>query len=476
MSGSEMMRPVFHLTPSRHWMNDPNGLVHHGGRWHAYFQHNPDGIDWGNMSWGHASSTDLEHWVEHPVALAHRPGEQIYSGSVVAEPDGTLTAFYTSAFDTGRQAQSRATSRDGGFTWARDARNPVLDRGSSDFRDPKVIRYTDDDGTQRWILLAVEAVERRVLFYASADLEHWDPVGSFGPVGDDGVVWECPDLVRLRVDGDDAHRRWVLLLSTNPIGEDAAPAGSAMHYVVGDFDGRSFTADQPVLVPADHGRDMYAGVTFDSAPDGAAIMLGWMSNWRYAHAVPSAPWRGAMSLPRTLSLRTVDGAARLVQRPASFVDEYLSGAASVDLLADRPRTLTLSGHSLVELSWDPTRTGALRIRLDGEADDAAEIVHDPDAGMLTVSRTGTAAAALHPDFASTSVAPLRADDAGRLLVSLDGPLLEVFAGDGESVVSNLVTLGAGPISLTVDAAARSPIGVRSVDVDVARRSTATAAA
>lgn len=428
-------------------MNDPNGLVYVDGTWHAFFQHNPEGTDWGNMSWGHASSTDLEHWRAHPVALRHSDDEQIYSGSVVAGDDGTLTAIYTSAYARGIQAQSRAVSHDGGDTWTVDVSNPVLDRGSSDFRDPKIVRMPTRPESGKWLMVAVEAVERRVLFYASDDLRTWRETGSFGPVGPDGVVWECPDLVRLPLDNDPAQTPWVLLLSTNPVGADPDPAGSAMHYVVGSFDGETFTTQNTGLERLDHGRDFYAGVTFDSAPGDEAIMLAWMSNWRYAHVVPATTWRGAMSLPRRLSLRTIDGQPRLVQHPASPVVRQLADTAAA---TDPAEPITITLHALIELRWTADTAGKVRLHLAGDGDASADIVFDPTAKTLSVTRAGEAAQALHPDFASTSTAPLHGGSrTGRLLVSLDGPLLEVFINDGETTVSNLVTLGSGTVTLTV---------------------------
>ncbi|MBB3157029.1 levanase/fructan beta-fructosidase/levanbiose-producing levanase [Microbacterium proteolyticum] len=429
-------RPRFHLTPARNWMNDPNGLVFTGDRWHAFFQFNPEGNDWGNMSWGHASSPDLLHWDEHPVALHHRPGEQIYSGSIVAGDDGTLSAFYTSAYDRGIQATSRATSVDGGTTWTMDAANPVIDRGSSDFRDPKVVRVPDGG----WLMLAVEAVERRVVFYSSDDLSTWRETGSFGPIGPEGVVWECPDLVRLPVEGT-TERVWVLLLSTNPVGDDADPAGSAMHYVVGDLADGVFHCLDGGLRPLDLGRDCYAGVTFDSAPEGSAVMLAWMGNWRYAHVVPSSPWRGAMSLPRTLGLRRTGDALQLVQRPVLPRFDVLDASA-----------LRIEPHAVLDVRWDPAAAGTVRLRLAGEGDAAVDVVHDPAARTLSVSRTGRTADALHPDFAGVRTAPLADPASGGLTLVIDGPLLEVFADDGLTVLSHLVTLGAGPVTISASAA------------------------
>ncbi|WP_263118111.1 glycoside hydrolase family 32 protein [Cellulomonas sp. RIT-PI-Y] len=461
-----MTRPRFHLTPRRNWMNDPNGLVHHGGLWHVYYQYNPESPDWGNMSWGHATSPDLLRWTEHPVALRYRDGEQVFSGSVVASrtpEDGTLTALYTSAYDDQHQAQSRATSTDGGWTWDRDPANPVLDRGTAAFRDPKVTRYVDNEGRARWILVAVEADDRQVLFYESSDLREWEHLSTFGPIGPKGVVWECPDLLRLPVDGGD-EERWVLLLSTNPVGEHPDPDGSSMSYVVGDFDGREFTADEARLVRLDHGRDLYAGVTFDRTPSGEAVLLAWMNNWRYAHEIPTSPWRGAMSLPRRLDLTRSEGRYLLRQAPVGEVAEWLRAAvpSTVPGVA-QPFEHRSGGHLLCELGWDPRSTGPLTVRLNAGAGAEVAVRHEVATGELRVTRTGPAAESVHPDFPTVSTAALSSDRPARLLVSLDGSLLEVFVNGGEQCISNLVPFGPGPVTVSVDTSGRGPVTITTVD-------------
>lgn len=457
---SAVVRPRFHLTPQRNWMNDPNGLVFHQDRWHAFFQYNPEGSDWGNMSWGHAASADLQHWEELPVALACSAEEQVYSGSVVAsDPGDRLTAWYTSVAPDGRQAQSRATSDDDGLTWQRDPGNPILDRGSDAFRDPKVVRFEDAAGF-RWIMVVVEAEDRQVLFYSSTDLRSWELLSTFGPIGPGGVVWECPDLIPLPLDGDPDDLRWVLLLSTNPVGDDQDPAGSSMSHLVGRFDGTAFVPDHPELRPFDHGRDCYAGVGFDSAPGGEAVVLAWMSNWRYAADIPSSPWRGAMSLPRRLGLVSVDGEPRLVQRPPAFVTERLAGTPSGTVVTGQdPVELGPGAHGVVELVWDPRVSGDLRLLLTGEAGSRVAVVHDAATATLRVARSGGAMATVHPDFASTEAAPLAADRPVRLLLSLDGPLLELFLDDGLATLSELVLLGTASPSLTLASERASPVTV-----------------
>ena len=225
----------------------------------------------------------------------------------------------------------------------------------------------------------------------------------FGPLGPDGVVWECPDLVPLPQDGDPAQTRWVLLLSTNPVGTDPDPVGSMMHYVVGSFDGVDLHPYREELDRFDHGRDFYAGVTFDSAPDGEAILLAWMNNWRYAHAVPAATWRGAMSLPRRLALRTVEGQPRMVQHPVASIEGHLSHAT----LRAPSEPITLIPHALIEVGWHSLPAGGVLLRLTGDGDENVHIVCDPANAKLTVTRGGTAARAWHTDFPSSSGAPLR---------------------------------------------------------------------
>lgn len=303
-------RPRLHFTPRQHWLNDPNGLVHHQGRWHLFFQHNPHGDHWGDMSWGHAVSTDLVSWDERPVAIRQAvgadgiPTEYIFSGSVVADGDD-LVALYTSVSlpstpeSPGLQTQHLARSSDGGETWVKDPGNPVLDRGSTDFRDPKVFR---DPAGHRWLMAAVEAVERKVVLYTSDDLHHWTFLSEFADPTLDAGPWECPDLFPLPVEGTD-EVCWVLLVS---VLAGAPGGGSGMRYWIGDFDETTYVARSSGWL--DHGRDCYAAVTWNDAPDGRRVMIGWLSNWDYARVTPSTGWRGAMTLPRDLTLvGTSDG-------------------------------------------------------------------------------------------------------------------------------------------------------------------------
>lgn len=245
---TETYRPQFHYTPQKNWMNDPNGLVYYKGEYHLFYQYNPNGNSWGDMSWGHAVSTDLMHWKELPLALSHDDKEMVFSGSAVIDWNNTtgfgtkknppMVAIYTS-YDksTGTQAQSLAYSNDRGRTFTKYDGNPVIDIGSREFRDPKVQWYAP---TRSWLMTVSLSTEHKVQFYSSKDLKDWDLLSEFGPTGATGGVWECPDLFPLAVDGNEENIKWVLVVNINPGG---IAGGSGAQYFVGDFDGTKFTAD-----------------------------------------------------------------------------------------------------------------------------------------------------------------------------------------------------------------------------------------
>ena len=269
---NQTYRPQFHYSPQKNWMNDPNGLVYYKGVYHLFYQYNPQGSQWGNMSWGHATSRDLVHWDEQPVAIPQtfnaegQSIEDIFSGSAVVDTNNTsgfgtkanppMVAIYTSAYTgahptlAGRQAQSLAYSLDEGQTWTKYSGNPVLDINSREFRDPKVFWYAP---AKEWRMVVVRSVERKADIYGSPNLKDWTHLSEFGPAGAVGGVWECPDLFPLAVDGDPANVKWVLVINLNP---GSIAGGSGGQYFVGDFDGTTFTSDEPTDLHATAGTVM----------------------------------------------------------------------------------------------------------------------------------------------------------------------------------------------------------------------------
>ena len=457
---AERYRPRVHFTPRAHWMNDPNGLVFHAGRYHLFHQHHPGSLVWGPMHWGHAVSRDLVHWEHRPVALAPDGDEMVFSGSAVVDAantsgfgDGTrppLVAVYTSHYDRSAEAggpseaQSLAYSLDDGERWTRHAGNPVLTRPERDFRDPGVFWHAPSG---RWVMAVALPAARQILFYGSPNLRDWTPLSAFGPAGATGGDWECPDLFELpSPGGDPAETRWVLVVSLNPGGPHG---GSAVQYFVGAFDGATFTADGAPSDPprwVDHGPDFYAPQTWRGLPDGRRVGIGWMSDWRYARQEPTAPWRTAMAFPRALALRTgPDGAPALCQWPVAEGERLRGVPATVSRLPLRPGPTPLGERGVSGWPLDLTatfragRADRFGLRLRVGPGEATEVGYDVRVGEVYVDRTRAGEAGFHPAFAGRFAAPLALRDGRlRLRVVVDAASVEVFADDGGTVLTALV--------------------------------------
>ncbi|OFI38924.1 levanase [Arthrobacter sp. SW1] len=467
-SAGDPWRPAVHLSSERNWINDPNGLVYENGTYHAFYQHNPHGNFWGNMSWGHSTSTDLVHWTQQPVAMEASEAEEIFSGSIVLDKEnasglGTadnppMVALYTSAYGKGGarpagvQAQSLAYSLDHGKTWQKYQGNPVLDLqpSSNNFRDPKLTWY---EPGKYWVMTTVVADAKVVKLFKSKDLLHWDFLSDFSGVGAQGGLWEVPELLEMDVEGSTA-RKWVMLLSINPGG---IAGGSGMQYFVGDFDGTTFTAENAAPADApledsqwlDHGADYYAANSITGAPGGKPVLLGWMGNWDYAQHTPTTPWRGAMGIPRELDLVRDGGRYALRSGIAAAATEGLGkaarGEARKELSVDPgPSAEPLGGDfaarsQLIDVELEPggAAKAGLLLRASADGKRALRISYDRAAGTLTVDRSNAGTANFSPLFSPYHQArvPLR-DGTLRLRILLDSSSVEVFTPDGTVAITD----------------------------------------
>ena len=403
----EHFRPAYHHTPLYGWMNDPNGMFYKDGVWHLYYQWNPYGSQWENMTWGHSTSRDLIHWEAQPVAIEADWLGSIFSGSCVTNA-GDVVAFYTSAGH--HQTQSMAVSKDGGRTFQKFSGNPVLTADAPDFRDPKVF-WNEDNGCWNLIL----AVGQEMQIFSSKDLKQWKYESSFGKeYGNHGGVWECPDLMKI-------GQKWVLLCNINPGGPFG---GSATQYFVGDFDGHRFTCESMPKVTKwlDYGKDHYATVTFYNAPEGRHVALAWMSNWQYANQVPTKQFRSANSVPRDLGLFT-DGE-----------ETYVSVVPSKEMLAVRGQKIK-----------KPAETCEVIVDLKGSADitfsnlKGEQVVMHYDAQKQTfaMDRTKSGDSSFSENFACTTTAPTHGQ-LKQLRIFIDRCSMEVFDADGHMAMTNLV--------------------------------------
>ncbi len=441
----EPLRPRFHFTPARHFMNDPNGLVFYKGEYHLFYQHNPFGATWGHMSWGHAVSPDLLHWTHLPVALREEHGIMIFSGSAAVDrhnssglcrPTGgdpsCLVALYT-GHGHGRQTQNLAYSNDRGRTWTKYAGNPVIDLGLKEFRDPKVFWH---EATRRWILVTVLADQHKVRFFASRDLKTWETLSDFGPAGATGGVWECPDLFELPIDNDPSHTRWVLDVDINPGG---VAGGSGGQYFVGTFDGVRFTNDNPPdrTLWVDYGKDFYASISFSDLPpsDGRRIWMGWISNWLYANEEPTATWRGAQSVPRTVALRRFPEGIRLVQSPVAELTTLRATPEAIPIKG----VVTLAGPSEIELTLSRGDWKEVGFRLKNASGEEVVIGVTAQPLELFVDRRRSRATPFHDAYPGRHAGPIAwRGDTLSMRVLFDQSVLEIFGNDGQTVITERV--------------------------------------
>jgi sucrose-6-phosphate hydrolase SacC (GH32 family) len=426
----EALRPRFHFTARTNWLNDPNGLVYFGGEYHLFFQHNPSGNEWGNMTWGHAVSPDLVHWRQLEDALKPDAMGTMFSGSAVVDRDNTagfqagrepaLVAVYTAAGDTSPQSKGKpftqciAYSNDRGRTWTKYAKNPALPNVAAGNRDPKVVWHAP---SRRWIMALYKERSDFALF-SSPDLKTWLHLQDLTIPGSD----ECPDFFEINLNGDATKPRWVFTTANG-------------RYLVGTFDGQRFTPEAGPY-PGDFGGNYYAVQSYSDAPDGRRIQIAWMRGGKY----PRMPFNQQMSFPCEVTLRTTPEGPRLFRWPVRGIESlYLAAPRNVNAPIGAGRA-----DPLADLTGDCFDLTANLVPPRGE---------EGEITLLVYGHPLTYRAATHElTFLKTSM-PLRPGPDGHVPVRLlvDRTSLEVFAGEGLSIMSCCFVPKPGAPPLALDA-------------------------
>ncbi len=440
-SNTEYFRPEYHFSPPYGWMNDPNGMVYMNGQYHLFYQYNPYGSQWENMHWGHAVSNDLINWNDKPVAIAPDGLGAIFSGSCIVDRNNdagfgkdAIIAFYTSAGS--RQTQSIAYSNDNGLTFEKYENNPVLTSSENDFRDPKIIWHKD---SEKWIMII--AVGQKMELYSSSNLKDWNFESEFGEShGAHGGVWECPDLIELTVEGTN-DKKWVLLCNINPGGPFG---GSATQYFIGHFDGKTFINEsEPSKTKwMDYGRDHYATVTWNNAPDNRAIAIAWMSNWDYANVVPTKQFRSANSIARDLSLYTKNGDVYLRSLPseenlALRKGTFKKGSFTVDnKIVDK--TLFKKDNASYEINFSVKNINAdkLIISLCNSDNESVDMIYDIVNEEISLDRNNSGITDFASTFPSITKMPVNSEGETEFIIFLDKSSIELFAGN--EVMTNII--------------------------------------
>ena len=438
----EKFRPTYHFSPLYGWMNDPNGMVYKDGEYHLFYQYNPYGSKWGNMSWGHAISQDLVNWKHLPVAIAPDALGTIFSGSAVVDFDntagfgaGAIIAIYTQNSD--RQVQSIAYSTDNGRTFTKYENNPVLTSEARDFRDPKVFWY---EGTKRWIM--VLAVGQEMQIFSSPNLKDWTFESRFGEgQGAHGGVWECPDLFELPVEGTN-DKKWVLLCNLNPGGPFG---GSATQYFVGSFNGKEFVNESPSKTKwMDWGKDHYATVTWSDAPDNRRIAIAWMSNWQYANDVPTSQYRSPNSVPRDLGLFTVGGETYLQSAPSPELQKLRDISKKRSFSVHGTRTVKAmipvnEGAYEIELSIKNLHADVIGFRLYNDKGEEVDMQYDMKENRFSMVRCKSGDVGFNENFpALTWTAVESGKNELKLHFFVDKSSVEAFGDGGRFAMTNQV--------------------------------------
>lgn len=447
MTNKEKFRPIYHHTPAYGWMNDPNGMFYKDGVYHLYFQWNPYGSVWANMHWGHSTSTDLMHWNFEGSAIVPDAWGAIFSGSCVVDHNNTagfgkdaVIAFYTSAKASpwgDVQSQSMAYSLDNGKTFVKYEGNPILTSSEKDFRDPKVFWYAPG---KHWVMML--AVGQHMEIYSSVNLKEWKKESEFGAMqGAHGGVWECPDLVEIPVEGT-REKKWVLICNLNPGGPFG---GSAAQYFVGSFDGKKFVNESPTQTKwMDWGKDNYATVTWNNAPDGRCIALGWMSNWQYANNVPTRQYRSANTLARDLTLYREGQELYLKSTPSSEVKKARGKKVSIPSfkVSEKHEMVNLfeekQGAYEVEIVIQNTGASKIAFCLLNDKGEKVSMYYDLNRKQFVMDRSESGKVDFSKDFPAVTVAPANVDKELTLRLFVDRSSIEAFGEDGKFVMTNLV--------------------------------------
>lgn len=416
-SYTEPLRPQFHFTARAGWLNDPNGLVFFRGEYHLFFQHNPFGTQWGNMTWGHAVSPDLVHWTQLDNAIEPDALGTIFSGSAVVDVANTsglgsvthpaLVCVYTAAGGTSDASKGQpftqcvASSIDG-RTFTKPPANPVLEHLEAQNRDPKVLWH---EPTRRWVM-ALYLEGNRYALLASKDLRRWTRLSTVEMPG----ASECPDFFELPVEGDRRRMKWVFW-------------GGSGRYRVGSFDGTTFTPESE-SIPTNFGNTGYAAQTFFNDPKGRRVQIAWHNNANF----PDVAWNQEMGVPTELTLASTADGPRLRIQPVRELEN-----------------LRLSPVRDADPGWFPVPSGLMDVVLTAQVTDSGSFTLVANGHSITYDASKRLLGCLDK---SALVEPL--DHKVRLRVLVDRASIEIFAQEGSVSMPIFVLPVKGPRGLRVE--------------------------
>jgi sucrose-6-phosphate hydrolase SacC (GH32 family) len=416
----QILRPQFHFSSLKGWHNDPNGMVWYDGEYHLYFQHNPKDTKWGNMTWGHAVSSDMVHWKQLPHAILPYGGGTIFSGTAVVDHQNalgkqtgnikTIVAFFSFAKQPFYQAAAYSTDRGRTFTLVNEGGPVVPNQGfNKGERDPKVFWHK---ASEKWVMVlwvkrgkkdgTADEKLGKVRFFTSENMVDWEVASDFNREW----VFECMDFVELPVDGNPDNKKWLLY-------------DASFDYEIGDFDGKTFTTDKKVYL-GDYGTDFYAAQTFNNSPDERTVLIGWMQEGKNSvFQEAGMPFNQQMAFPTTMELKTTDDGIQLFRWPVKEIERLYTRSNKFNKLTVKKLSKKLSSieAELIDLSieFDASHSMTLTIR-------GLPVSYDSKREEFS--------------FGSSQMAAPAIDGKIRLRVLLDRASIELFINDGATVSTN----------------------------------------
>lgn len=459
-------RPHYHYVTPGNWMNEPNGLIKIGTTWHLFYQTNPFGITFDNLSWGHATSSDLVNWTYQDIAIPIGANLFSYSGTTwydVNNDTGLGTAVnppylaYFTGFNTsnGNQDQRLAYSLDQGVSWTKYNNNPVISvaqesitdsTNGKESRDPKVFF---DAPRNRWFMWITHGGQKKASSWVSTDGKNWIYLTDFSSTQIPGLpasvgAWEVPDFFEIPIE-DEVGSKWVMLFTPS----SGSPAGgNGVVGILGSFNGSVFTAD-PVTSSTlwlDYGRDFDGVTSWENVPvsDGRRIIAGVMNS--YGGSTPTSTYKSIVSIPRELKLKRLNGTLRLTQQPVAEVaaaGTVLETLSNQTLVPGSAALQNVLGSGLdFELEFTPSAGSELVLEVRKAGSQKTVIRYTESSDEISVDRNNSNAASFGCAPACEGVHTASIEDLGtgsvKLRVLVDESSVEVFGGEGEAVISNLI--------------------------------------
>jgi len=431
----QVLRPQFHFSSLKGWHNDPNGMVWYDGEYHLYFQHNPKDTKWGNMTWGHAISTDMVHWKQLPHAILPYGGGTIFSGTAVVDHNNslgkqtgnikTIVAFFSFAKQPFHQAAAYSTDKGRTFTLVNDGGPVVPNQGfNKGERDPKVFWHK---ASEKWVMVlwvkrgkkdgTSEEKLGKVRFFTSENMVEWEVASDFNREW----VFECMDFVELPVDGNPDNKKWLLY-------------DASFDYEIGDFDGKTFTTDKKVL-KGDYGTDFYAAQSFNNSPDKRTVLIGWMQEGQNSvFQQAGMPFNQQMAFPTTMELHNTPDGLRLFRWPVKEIESLYVKSSKFNNLTVKKLSKKLKGveAELIDLSIEFEPTDSMTITIRG-----IDVTYNRSSEQFTCGNSQVAAPAI--------------DGKVRLRVLLDRASIELFINEGATVSTSYSVPVADDRSISISA-------------------------